>query len=122
VKGHRYFIEAAGRIAAVEPKAHFLLVGDGALRREIEEQAARVGVNDRLHLLGARNDAALIPAGFDVAVSASLSAGLPNAAMEAMAAGAPGVAPAGGGKGGMGRDGATRVPGPPPRARALSRR
>src|SRR5262245_65392211 len=51
VKGHRYFIEAASRIAAVEPKAHFLLVGDGALRREIEEQAARLGAGDRVHML-----------------------------------------------------------------------
>ena len=107
VKGHRYFIEAAGRIAAVEPKAHFLLVGDGALRREIEEQAARLGVNDRVHLLGDRNDAALIAAGFDVAVSASLSEGLPNAVMEAMAAGAPVVATAVGGTTELVIDGAT---------------
>jgi asparagine synthase (glutamine-hydrolysing) len=122
VKGHRYFIEAAGRIAAVEPKAHFLLVGDGALRREIEEQAARVGVNDRVHLLGARNDAALIAAGFDVAVSASLSEGLPNAVMEAMAAGAPVVATAVGGTTELVIDDATGFLAPPADADALARR
>src|SRR5262247_2174849 len=122
VKGHRYFIEAAGRIAAVEPKAHFLLVGDGALRREIEEQAARVGVNDRIHLLGARNDAALIAAGFDVAVSASLSEGLPNAVMEAMAAGAPVVATAVGGTPELVIDDDTGFLVPPADADALARR
>src|SRR5262247_1183887 len=122
VKGHRYFIEAAGRIAAVEPKAHFLLVGDGALRREIEEQAARVGVNDRVHLLGARHDAALIAAGFDVAVSASLSEGLPNAVMEAMAAGAPVVATAVGGTTELVIDDATGFLAPPADADALARR
>jgi L-malate glycosyltransferase len=122
VKGHRYFIEAASRIAAAEPKAHFLLVGDGALRREIEEQAARLGVNDRVHLLGDRNDAALVPAGFDVAVSASLSEGLPNAVMEAIAAGAPVVATAVGGTTELIIDGATGFLVPAADADALARR
>ena len=122
VKGHRYFVEAASRIAAVEPKAHFLLVGDGALRREIEEQAARLGVNDRVHLLGDRRDAALIAAGFDVAVSASLSEGLPNAVMEAMAAGAPVVATAVGGTTELVIDSATGFLAPPADADALARR
>jgi glycosyltransferase involved in cell wall biosynthesis len=122
VKGHRYFIEAASRIAAVEPKAHFLLVGDGALRREIEEQAARLGAGDRVHLLGDRNDAALVPAGFDVAVLASLHEGLPNAVMEAMAAGAPVVATAVGGTTELILDGATGFLVPPADADALARR
>jgi len=122
VKGHRYFVEAAGRIAAVEPKAHFLLVGDGALRLEIEEQAARLGVHDRVHLLGDRRDAALIAAGFDVAVSASLSEGLPNAVMEAMAAGAPVVATAVGGTTELVIDSATGFLAPPADADALARR
>jgi glycosyltransferase involved in cell wall biosynthesis len=122
VKGHRYFIEAAGRIANFEPKAHFLLVGDGALRREIEEHAARIGAGDRVHLLGARNDAALIAAGFDVAVSASLSEGLPNAVMEAMAAGAPVVATAVGGTTELVIDGATGFLASPADADALTRR
>jgi glycosyltransferase involved in cell wall biosynthesis len=122
VKGHRYFIEAAGQIAAVEPNAHFLLVGDGVLRREIEEQAARLGLSDRTHLLGDRNDAALIAAGFDIAVSSSLSEGLPNAVMEAMAAGAPVVATAVGGTTELIIDDATGFLAPPADADALARR
>jgi glycosyltransferase involved in cell wall biosynthesis len=122
VKGHRYFIEAASRVAAVEPNAHFLLVGDGALRREIEEQAARLGVRDRVHLLGERDDAALIPAGFDVAVLASLSEGLPNAVMEAMAAGAPVVATAVGGTTELVIDGETGFLAAPADSEALAQR
>jgi len=122
VKGHRYFIEAASHVAAVEPNAHFLLVGDGALRREIEEQAARLGVGDRVHFLGDRDDAALISAGFDVAVLASLSEGLPNAVMEAMAAGAPVVATAVGGTTELVIDGETGFLAPPTDAEALARR
>jgi len=122
VKGHRYFIEAASRVAAVEPNAHFLLVGDGALRREIEEQAALLGVNDRVHLLGARDDAASIAAGFDVAALASLHEGLPNAVMEAMAVGAPVVATAVGGTTELVIDGDTGFLAPPADAGALARR
>lgn len=122
VKGHRYFIEAASRVAAVEPNAHFLLVGDGALRREIEEQATRLGVDDRVHLLGARGDAAAIAAGFDVATLASLHEGLPNAVMEAMAVGAPVVATAVGGTSELVIDGATGFLAPPADAEALARR
>jgi L-malate glycosyltransferase len=122
VKGHRYFIEAAGRIAAVEPNAHFLLVGDGALRREIEEQAERLGVKHRVHLLGDRKDAASIAAGFDVAALASLHEGLPNAVMEAMAAGAPVVATAVGGTTELVIDGATGFLAPPADAEAMARR
>ncbi|MBO0858279.1 MAG: glycosyltransferase [Chloracidobacterium sp.] len=122
VKGHRFFIEAACRVVAVEPKAHFLLVGDGALRPEIEQQAARLGVSDHVHLLGARDDAVSIAAGFDVAASASLSEGLPNAVMEAMAAGAPVVATAVGGTAELVIDGVTGFLVPPANAGQLSRR
>lgn len=122
VKGHRYFIEAASRIAVAEPKAHFLMVGAGALRREIEEHAARLGLADRAHLLGARSDAASIAAGFDVAVLASLHEGLPNAVMEAMAVGAPVVATAVGGTTELVIDGATGFLAPPADADALARR
>jgi len=120
VKGHRYFIEAASRVAAVEPNAHFLLVGDGALRREIEDQAARLGVHDRVHLLGARKDAASIAAGFDVAALASLHEGLPNSVMEAMAAGTPVVATAVGGTTELVIDGATGFLAPPKDSGALA--
>lgn len=122
VKGHRYFIEAASRVADVEPNAHFALVGDGALRREIEEQAARLGLSDRVHLLGDRPDAAVIAAGFDVAVLASLHEGLPNTVMEAMAAGSPVVATAVGGTTELVTEGETGFLAPPADADALARR
>lgn len=122
VKGHRYFMEAAREIAAVEPKAHFLLVGDGSLHQEIQEQALRFGIGDRTHLLGAREDAALITAGFDVAVLASLHEGLPNSVIEAMAAGAPVVATRVGGATELVVDGLTGFLAPPADAGALAER
>lgn len=122
VKGHRYFIEAASQVARVMAKTHFVLVGDGALRQEIEAQAAQLGLNGRVHLLGDRSHAARITAGFDVAVLASLHEGLPNAVMEAMAAGVPVVATAVGGTRELIADGETGFLVPPANAEALARR
>jgi glycosyltransferase involved in cell wall biosynthesis len=122
VKGHRYFIEAASQIAQAEPGARFLLVGDGALRQEIETQAARYGLADRVHLLGDRSDAARIAAAFDVAVLSSLHEGLPNTVMEAMAAGVPVVATAVGGTTELVMDGETGFLVPPADAGALAQR
>ncbi|GIT27955.1 MAG: hypothetical protein Ct9H300mP1_00010 [Planctomycetaceae bacterium] len=39
LKGHRFLLEAAGRIAAACPQAKFLLVGDGPLRSQFEDHS-----------------------------------------------------------------------------------
>lgn len=92
VKGHRFFIEAAASVLKIHPQSHFVLVGDGPLRGEIEDQIARLEISDRVHLLGDRSDASSVVSAFDLAALASLHEGLPNAVMEAMAAGVPVVA------------------------------
>jgi L-malate glycosyltransferase len=107
VKGHRYLIEAAVRVVHAFPQAHFLLVGSGPLRDEIEIQAVQLGVSQHVHVLGDRPDAAQLVGDFDCAVLASLQEGLPNAVMEAMAAGTPVVATAVGGVPELIRDGET---------------
>jgi glycosyltransferase involved in cell wall biosynthesis len=122
VKGHRFFLEAASRVIAREPKAQFVLVGDGPLKSDIEDQAAHLGIKDRLHMLGDRTDVARILASFDLLVLASLHEGLPNAVMEAMAAGVPVVATAVGGTKELITDGETGYLTAPADADALSER
>lgn len=122
VKGHSYFIEAAARVAQAVPDAHFVLVGDGALRGDIERQAAQLGLSRRVHLLGERADAAALPAAFDVSVLASMHEGLPNTVMEAMAAGTPVVATAVGGTKELIVDGETGYLVPPANAEAMAER
>lgn len=122
VKGHRYFIEAAGQVARAESKTHFVVVGNGGLRQEIEAHAARLGLSGRVHLLGDRANPTQIAAGFDVAVLASLHEGLPNTVMEAMAAGIPIVATAVGGTPELIADGETGFLVPPADAGALAKR
>jgi L-malate glycosyltransferase len=97
VKGHRYFLEAATRVALEDQRVHFVLVGDGPLKNEIAAQAMQLGIAERVHMLGDRSDARRLVASFDMSVLASLSEGLPNTVMEAMSAGVPVVATAVGG-------------------------
>ena len=52
LKGHRFLLEAAGRIVAACPRAKFLLVGDGPLRSRFEDRIAEDGLTDRFVLTG----------------------------------------------------------------------
>src|SRR5882672_7051780 len=122
VKGHRYLLEAAAKVMKADARVHLVLVGDGELRDEIAAQAARLGIGARTSLLGHREDSAQLAAAFDVAVLASLSEGLPNAVMEAMAAGAPVVATAVGGTPELIEDGETGFLIPPANPEALAER
>jgi glycosyltransferase involved in cell wall biosynthesis len=122
VKGHRYLVEAAAQVMKADARVHLVLVGDGDLRDEIEAQAARLGIGARTRLLGHRDDSAQLAAAFDVAVLASLSEGLPNAVMEAMAAGAPVVATAVGGVPELIEDGETGFLVPPANPEAMAER
>ena len=92
IKNHRLFLDAAARIAADEKATRFVIVGDGALRRQIEEHAARLGIADRVSFTGWRRDLPRIYADLDVLVVSSDNEGTPVSAIEAMAAGCPVVA------------------------------
>ena len=91
-KAPERFVEVAARLATRFPAAHFLLVGDGALRRRLERLRREAGLERRLHLPGWRRD---VPAIFDAATVVTLTSrfeGLPRVLVEALAAGVPVVA------------------------------
>jgi glycosyltransferase involved in cell wall biosynthesis len=85
IKAHDLFLAAAARVAAVSP-AHFVIVGDGYLRPQIETQAAALGLTPRVHMLGWRADLPAINADLDVAALSSRNEGSPVALIEAMTA------------------------------------
>jgi glycosyltransferase involved in cell wall biosynthesis len=88
-KRHDRFLRAAARVAAAEPRARFLLVGDGDLRPETEAEAARLGLGDRAIFTGVRGDARALIARSDMLVFSSAWEGLSIAALEALASGVP---------------------------------
>src|SRR5262249_39533390 len=92
IKNHRLFLDAAARIAAEEKATRFVIVGDGALRKQMEEHADRLAVANRVVFTGWRRDLPRIYADLDALVVSSNNEGTPVSAIEAMAAGCPVVA------------------------------
>ena len=91
VKGVDVFVRAAAWVAAREPRARFVAVGDGPDRDALTALAAELGIGERIAFLGQRRDVAEILAAADVGVLSSHSEGLSNALIEYMAAGLPAV-------------------------------
>lgn len=75
-----------------EPSIKGLLIGDGPARSELEGLVKDLGIEDRFFFLGKRTDVNKGMLIFDVFVSSSLSEGLSNTILEAMASGIPVVA------------------------------
>jgi glycosyltransferase involved in cell wall biosynthesis len=107
VKRVDLFLEAARLVHRDVPEAAFVIVGDGALRPELEALAARLGIADAVRFAGPVDDASPYVASFDVGVLPSDSEGLSNAILEYMAAGVPTVARRVGGNGELVIDGVT---------------
>lgn len=93
-KGHRYLIEAAPAILAAHPKTHFLFIGQGELRDELQSQIQHLNLLSHFHFLGVRSDIPALLAAIDMFVQPSLWEGLSVALLEAMAAAKPIVATA----------------------------
>jgi glycosyltransferase involved in cell wall biosynthesis len=72
--------------------AELLLVGDGPLRPEIERLVLRLGLGERVRVLGNRSDVPALLAEAACVVLASDYEGCPLTVLEAMAAGVPVVA------------------------------
>jgi glycosyltransferase involved in cell wall biosynthesis len=92
IKGHRYLIEAWPEVVRAHPAARLVLVGDGPRGPALQEQARRLGVDGSVFFLGFRPDGRRYAAAADVFVQPSLTEGMPNAVLEAMAAGRPVIA------------------------------
>ncbi len=93
VKGFDLILVAAKVLQEVVPDLHVLLVGDGPRRPFLEEIAARLGLRDCVHFVGAANDIRVPLALMDVFVFPSRwPEGFGLTLIEAMAAGKPVVA------------------------------
>jgi glycosyltransferase involved in cell wall biosynthesis len=87
-KGYDVLVDALPAL----PDATAVLVGDGAERDALEEQARELDVADRLRLEGWREDARRLLTTFDVFVLPSRLEALPLVLIEALLAGLPVVA------------------------------
>jgi glycosyltransferase involved in cell wall biosynthesis len=86
-KGHRFLLEAAGRLKRQGCQLKYCFAGEGSLRRSLEETASRLGLQEDVQFLGFVADIPRFLAAVDIVVLPSLFEGLGVSVLEAMAAG-----------------------------------
>ena len=91
------WLRTAERTLRAVPEVHFVLVGDGPLRNELENLAPTLGLEGRVHFVGIQQRVRAYFSAMDVFLMSSRFEGLPLALLEAMAAELPVVASAVGG-------------------------
>ncbi len=91
-KGLNFLIEAASLIKDVHTRAHFIIVGDGKCRPELEAQVRNRGLEKCFVFTGFQANPAEYLKKLDIFVLPSLSEGLSSAILTAMAHGLPVIA------------------------------
>ena len=120
-KGHLDLLAAAGEALPAFPDVALVLVGEGSMRRPIQDAVARHGLGGRVHLLGQREDVSALLAASDYFVLPSHEESFSNALLEAMAYGLPVIATAVGGNPEVVEDGVTGLLVPPRDPAALAK-
>lgn len=85
------FVEVAKKVCDEIPEAHFQIIGDGEQRGLIERKIIEAKLENKISLLGWRQDVAALLLASDVFALTSLWEGLPRALLEAMTLGVPSV-------------------------------
>ena len=96
-KDHRTLIRAAHYARANRPDLHWVIAGEGKLRNSLAAEIRRLGLADRVHLIGHVDRVDALIAAADVFVLTSKSEGLGSVVLDALALGRPVVATAAGG-------------------------
>ena len=109
IKDQGSLIRALSALAASYPHTRLLIAGSGPSRGELGELTSRLGLTDKVHFLGERDDIPGLLPSMDVFVLPSLSEGISNTILEAMASGLPVLATAVGGNTELIVDGETGI-------------
>ena len=96
-KDQATLVRAAHAARSLKPDLHWVVAGAGPSRPELEREIRRLGVADRVHLLGHVDQADALIGECDVLVMSSREEGLGSVVLHALALGKPVVATAAGG-------------------------
>ncbi|MBE6701169.1 MAG: glycosyltransferase family 1 protein [Ruminococcaceae bacterium] len=88
-KNHEFIIDVFSALNKKCNKSHLVLVGDGELRKKMEEKVKSLSLEDCVSFLGNRLDISNLLSAFDVFLFPSLWEGLPLTLIEAQAAELP---------------------------------
>ncbi len=88
-KGHRYLLEAAGKLKLTHPPFQLIIFGEGYLNNQLRAQASSLGLGDVVQFAGFRDDLDTFLGCFDLLVHPASAEGLGVAVLKASAAGVP---------------------------------
>ena len=88
-KNHEWIARIFSEIVNFNPNAYLVLIGEGPLRKSIEEKLKFMGLSEKVKFLGIRSDVHKLLNAFDVMLFPSLHEGLPVTLIEAQSVGLP---------------------------------
>ncbi|GAA4278938.1 glycosyltransferase family 1 protein [Aquimarina mytili] len=86
-KNHTYLLKVFQKTLQKKEDCSLVLIGDGPLRKTIENEAKQLAIDHKVHFLGLRSDIPGLCQMLDIFVFPSLYEGLPVTLIEAQAAG-----------------------------------
>jgi sugar transferase (PEP-CTERM/EpsH1 system associated) len=92
VKNHAFLLRVGSRICRTHEDVRFVFAGDGPLKSQLVTLAEDLGIRAKVRFLGTQADIPKVLNALDIFVLPSLSEGMPNAVLEAMACSLPVVA------------------------------
>ena len=99
VKNHKLFLDIASRFkkTAAASQVSFVIIGDGSLRKDLEQHSQTLGLSNDIIFAGERNDPEYFYPALDVVALTSRNEGTPLTLIEAMANARPVIATSVGG-------------------------
>lgn len=88
-KNHKFLIDIINDMVKENNKVKAILVGNGPLRKEIEDKVESLGIRKNIYFLGLRNDIDVILNNCDLFIFPSIYEGLGLVILEAQACGLP---------------------------------
>ena len=88
-KNHDFLVDIFAEVAKQKENARLLLIGDGPLKKQIEDKVKALGLTEKVIFTGVRSDVADLYNAMDVFVLPSFYEGLPVVGVEVQANGLP---------------------------------
>lgn len=92
IKNHTFLIDVFLEALTLNPDSRLFLVGEGPTMPQIKDKIKTLGIEEKVIILGRRDDINKLLQAFDIMIMPSLHEGLPFALLEAQASNLPAIA------------------------------